>query len=154
MVVLNKNSQIQPKWPLRIDKSVGPYTSVFGTGDSLKQDFVILLQTIPGEWPMNPDLGVGLVRYLFETNGSIQMSKIKSKIENQLNKYLPSIKLIDAVFETTNENLDESMATLKIQYAVPDLGAFAHISFELDQLTKSIIDKSDYVTELLANTTL
>ena len=148
MVVLNKNNQIQPKWPLRIDKSVGPYASVFGITESLKQDFVILLQTIPGEWPMNPDLGVGLATYLFEMNGSMEMSKIKSKIETQLSKYLPGITLLEAQFVSTDEDIDNVSTTLTIKYAIPDLGAL-----KLDQLTKSMVDMSEYRGELLASTT-
>ena len=84
MTILKTKRQIQPAWPLRFDQSTGPYTSVDSVAASLKQDFIILLQTIPGEWPMRPDLGVGLVTYTFETMGSEYLLDIKTKIQSQL----------------------------------------------------------------------
>ncbi len=122
MAILQTKNQIQPRWPLRIDQSVGPYESVDTVAESLKQDFVMLLQTIPGEWPMNPDLGVGLATYLFENPGSLHLLDIKTKIQNQLTKYLPNITLIDAVFEATNDELDNNTSILKITYAINNLG--------------------------------
>ena len=131
MSILPPDTQIQPLYPLRIDPSVGPYKSVSGPDESLKQDFVFLLQTIPGEWPMNPDLGVGLSRYLFEDKKSLDLSDIEDNIRKQLRKYLPNITLIRATFEASLENQDDHISILKIVYSVPDLGLSDELNFDL-----------------------
>ena len=139
MAVLQTKNQIQPKWPLRIDQSVGPYASVVSVAESLKQDFVFLLQTIPGEWPMNPDLGVGLATYLFESPGSLEALDIKTNIQNQLRKYLPNITLLDAKFRSTPEQQDNNESILTITYAINDLGLKDEIDFGLDNTKKTIV---------------
>ena len=138
MAILQTKNQIQPKWPLRIDETVGPYTSVNNAAASLKQDFLFLLQTIPGEWPMNPDLGIGLANYLFESPESLEFLDIKTKIQKQLAKYLPNITLINADFNSTSDQLDESVTTLTITYAITDLGLSDEIVFGLDFITKEV----------------
>lgn len=122
MAISNNKKQIQPKWPLEIDASVGPYKSVDNVAASLKQNFIFLLLTNPGEWPMNPDLGVGLSRYLFNDINSLQLSDIKSNITSQLAKYLQDIVLIDAQFVATNESQDRNLAYLTVSFAIRNLG--------------------------------
>jgi phage baseplate assembly protein W len=139
MAVLQTKNQIQPKWPLRIDQSVGPYASVDSVAESLKQDFIFLLQTIPGEWPMNPDLGVGLATYLFESPGSLEALDIKTNIQNQLRKYLPNITLLDAKFRSTPEQQDSNESILTITYAINDLGLKDEIDFGLDNTKKTMV---------------
>ena len=140
MIISQNNKQIQPKWPLQIDSQVGPYTSVSSVAASLKQDFVFLLQTIPGEWPMNPDLGVGLATYLFENYESLELTNIRSNIDTQLKKYLSNIRLIDAKFINSAANHDNSVSTLQISYFIEDLGVQDEINFGLDNTTKTMAD--------------
>ena len=122
MAILNSKKHLQPKWPLRIGESVGPYESVSSVSESLRQNFTFLLLTIPGEWPMNPDLGVGLAKYLFEDIESLQISDIKSKITNQLKNYLPDLKLLNAEFYVTPQSQDRNIAYLVVSYIVESLG--------------------------------
>tara|TARA_R110000851_G_scaffold14570_3_gene49090 strand:- start:2018 stop:2422 length:405 start_codon:yes stop_codon:yes gene_type:complete len=117
----------------------GPYTSVASPAESIRQDLVFLLQTIPGEWPMNPDLGVGLITYVFENLQTLETSNIKSNIENQIRKYLPNVTLIDAKFISTPENVDDYITTLKIIYAIPDFGVQDEINFGLNEVEKSMV---------------
>lgn len=140
MAVLQKKNQIQPKWPLRIDESVGPYASVDSVAESLKQDFIFLLQTIPGEWPMNPDLGIGLATYLFESPGSLEALDIKTNIQNQLRKYLPNITLLDAKFSSTPDQQDDNMSILTITYAINELGLKDEVVFGLDIFNRTVIN--------------
>lgn len=132
MAILNTQKQLQPKWPLRIDTSVGPYESVVSVADSLKQNFIFLLLTIPGEWPMNPDLGVGLAKYLFEDIKTLQMSDIKSNISNQLGKYLQDIRLLDAQFYATPQSQDKNIAYLALSYVIENLGVEEQVVLQAD----------------------
>ena len=139
MAISQNNNQIQPKWPLQIDGLHGPYASVTSAAQSLKQDFVFLLQTIPGEWPMNPDLGVGIETYLFENYESLELANVRSNIDTQLKKYLSNIKLVDAKFINTSENQDDSITTLQISYVIANLGIQDEINFGLNNVTRTIV---------------
>ena len=79
-------AQLQPKWPLKIDPLHGPYASVQNVAESIHQDFLQLLKTIPGEWPGRPDLGIGLVKFLFEHPNSAEFNSVKSRIKAQVGK--------------------------------------------------------------------
>jgi len=140
MAISQNNNQIQPKWPLQIDGLHGPYASVTSAAQSLKQDFVFLLQTIPGEWPMNPDLGVGIETYLFENYESLELTNVRSNIDTQLKKYLSNIKLVDAKFINTSENQDDSITTLQISYVIANLGIQDEINFGLNNVTRTIVN--------------
>lgn len=132
-------SLLQPLWPLRMSDTSGPYESIKVAKDSIQQNFVFLIQTIPGEWPMNPDLGVGLAQYLFETYDSQELFSLKSKLSMQLKKYLPAIKLVNAEFISTEGDQDNSNTVLKISYSIEGYGLIDEINFNLDNATKSFI---------------
>ncbi len=131
------NTPFQPYWPLLIDDVDGPYKSIRSARESIQQNFTFLLQTIPGEWPMNPDLGVGLQRYLFENYNSSDLDSAKQNLKNQLSKYLPSVRLVDAKFIQTDEDQDGSSVIFRITYYVELLGITEEIDFGLDSGKKS-----------------
>ena len=139
MSILQSKKQIQPKWPLQIDPIFGPYKSVSSATESLKQDFLFLLKTIPGEWPMNPDLGVGLAKYLFENYGSQDLYTIKGRIDNQLRKYLSNITLREAKFINTDSDKDNMTSVLRIKFFINDLGLEDTIDFGLDSNRKTLV---------------
>lgn len=115
---LEKVKQYQPKYPLSISESFGPYEPILDSIESLNQDFVLLLLTEPGEWPMNPDLGIGMKKYLFESYNSSSIQSVRAKIQSQLTKYLPRIDLLAADFVSNDQLRDENTAILKIRYAI------------------------------------
>ena len=61
----------------------------------VKQNIKMILLTIPGERMMDPNFGVGLVRYLFELSHSGTYEEIKSKIVEQIGIYYPYVELTD-----------------------------------------------------------
>ena len=132
-------SLLQPLWPLRMSDTSGPYESIKQAKESIQQNFVFLVQTIPGEWPMNPDLGVGLSQYLFETYGSQELDMLKERMQKQLKKYLPAIKLVDARFLYTEEDQDSANTILSIVYSIEVYGLMEEVNFNLDGATKSFV---------------
>lgn len=115
-------AQIQPRWPLKMDPYYGPYSSVATVAESIHQDFLQLLKTMPGEWPMRPDLGVGLVKYLFENPNSTDFSSVKSRIKSQVGKYLKAIEVTNIEIETPPNLIDYNQARLVIEYYIKPLG--------------------------------
>tara|TARA_A200000159_G_scaffold31770_1_gene28336 strand:- start:29136 stop:29663 length:528 start_codon:yes stop_codon:yes gene_type:complete len=114
--------QYQPLFPLVYDGLFGPYKPVASLRDSIQKDFEYLLLTNPGEWPMNPDLGIGVKRYLFENYGSPEIGKIQERMRIQLERYLPFpyVQLISAKFEASEDEQDQGIVNLKIRYAILD----------------------------------
>ena len=88
---------------------------------------------------MNPDLGVGLAKYLFENYGSQDLASIKGKIDNQLRKYLSNITLREAIFINSNSDKDNLSSILRIKFFINDLGLEDTIDFGLDNSQKSIV---------------
>ncbi|OUV99301.1 MAG: hypothetical protein CBD16_08365, partial [Betaproteobacteria bacterium TMED156] len=115
---IQTTKQYQPRFPLEYDTLYGPYSAITEKDESLSRNFVNLLLTSPGEWPMNPELGVGLRNYLFEQFGSTSIQNLKPKIANQLNKYLPHIKLHSVEVIDNAQDIDNNTMKIKINYVI------------------------------------
>ena len=117
---LDKKEKIlyQPEFPLVYDGIHGPYRPITNVVDSLQADFLHLLQTSPGEWPFEPDLGVGLKHYLFEFHGSEKLLELQPVINDQISKYLPQIELLDLQFIASDQEVDEAYTTLRLTYSI------------------------------------
>lgn len=133
---------LQPRWPLRISPEEGPYESIKDTKESIQQNLIFLLQTIPGEWPMNPDLGVGLVKYLFEGYNSLELSEFEDRLKKQIKKYLPQVEIVKAEFINSPEDQDFSSTILRINYTISLYGVLEELVFSLDSVKKTIIPAS------------
>lgn len=131
--------QYQPEFPLVYDKLHGPYTPITDKPASLARNFINLLLTSPGEWPMNPDLGIGLRKYLFEQSASAIQQRLKPNIVDQLRKYLPHIKLHSIEVVQSPEDIDSNSAKIKINCVIMNT-TFASIVAYMDRLSKLIVN--------------
>jgi uncharacterized protein len=77
--------------------------------DLVKQNFLNLLLTIPGERIMIPDFGIGLKSFLFQTDTPNLRSNISSRINIQVNKYFSFMQIEDIKFTSFDE--DQTMHT-------------------------------------------
>lgn len=101
--------------------SIDGFTLLYGFEETIKQNFKMLLLTIPGERVMEPEFGVGVTRYLFEnTHPADYQGKISAKIYEQVQKYMPVITVESIDFYNTNQN--ENSISMRIAYSVPDVG--------------------------------
>ena len=66
-----------PRFPLKYSDNFGPYEPITNIYESLNRDFINLVLTHPGEWPMNPDLGIGIKQYLFEQYDSPKLDELR-----------------------------------------------------------------------------
>ena len=134
--------QQQPDFPLVYDHIYGPYKPITSREKSYQRNFINLLLTNPGEWPMKPDLGVGLRRCLFEFTTSDHFNGLKSKRAGQLQKYLPQIKLMDLKYATEPEDLDNNKIKIVLVYAILNTVVFAS-SFSLNSQNQVFIEELD-----------
>ena len=117
---LNKLREIryQPEFPLEYDELHGPYKMITSVEMSIQKDFENLLLTSQGEWPMNPEIGVGLRELLFESHNSPEITGLEAKIRNQVSKFLPSVQIIEVIFNTTDAEKDNNMLKIKLVYSI------------------------------------
>ena len=121
-----------PKYPLTFDPSDGYYEMNKTVVDAIRQNVKNLVMTIPGERIMDPEYGVGLSRYLFETVDSGIESLITSEIEYQMRNYLPQVALKNVSVSTSqrNEDIYDHSLIVKITYYIPSFGIVDQITIK------------------------
>jgi phage baseplate assembly protein W len=116
---------IGPELPLQRSTRFGNYGLLTSYRDQIEQNFKTLLLTSPGERIMNTDFGCGLRRYLFEPRVHVE-PQIRSRIQNQVRKYMPFVRIIKISFNRSsileNVEMDQSQTlSVSIEYDVPSL---------------------------------
>lgn len=144
--------QYQPSFPLIYDSIYGPYAPITDLESSLQRDFLNLMLTSPGEWPMNPDLGVGLRRYLFENYNSSKFTELRPNIMKQVDKYLPNIQIQNVEILSNDTDQDNNRVFITISYTI--LGnRYMSTKFALDKdLKTTTINLQDAKSTIAENT--
>ena len=105
------NSAIGPKLPLSTSKGDG-IINIKSFSEEARQNFKILLLTNPGERVFDKNFGVGLRNYLFENAEAEDLeSTISQRIEAQVGKYTPSIRILSLDIES-----DENLLYVRIKF--------------------------------------
>jgi hypothetical protein len=112
-------SSLGVKLPLTRDSGDG-FTMIKSIKGMLKQNFKMLLFTIPGERVMEPDFGVGLKTYLFSNVSEDIQSQISYKIREQVQMYLPIISVNNIQFGLSS--IETNTLSMRITYTIPTLG--------------------------------
>jgi len=125
-------SGLAPQLPLRVDAVDGPYGLIRSYVELVRQNFKMLLLTIPGERIMNPDYGVGLSQYLFEGNTSVQHAAINDAIASQTQRYMSYIQLnkIDFGVPESQPDLYPHTIAITIHFTIPPLGESTSIQID------------------------
>tara|TARA_B100001778_G_scaffold304432_1_gene282386 strand:- start:474 stop:869 length:396 start_codon:yes stop_codon:yes gene_type:complete len=114
---------IGPELPLNSDIKFGNFGLITNFKDQVKQNFKNLLLTSPGERIMNGDFGVGLRNYLFEPR-FIAVPKIKQRIKQQVDRYMPFIRINNIFFDSHQDPeiaAESPVLSIEVQYDVPSL---------------------------------
>lgn len=112
-----------PALPLTRD-SINGYKLTETITDVVKQNFKMLILTVPGERIMIPDFGVGLYQFLFENFSDRLEEKIIAKIHQQVNKYMSFLTVTDIVIEPGKTEYGEAIANtlfIRIEYFLDSL---------------------------------
>ena len=143
--------QYQPRFPLVYDSIYGPYAPITDLESSLQRDFLNLMLTSPGEWPMNPDLGVGLRRYLFENYDSSKFTELRPSIIKQVDKYLPNVQVQNVDISSNDTDRDNNRVFITISYTI--LGnRYMSTKFALDRdLKTTMINLQDVKSTIAEN---
>jgi len=113
---MSKLEGISVKLPLTYDPADGPYLLNKTLGETVKQNLKMLVLTSPGERIMDPNFGVGLRNFLFESIGDDSFTAIVTRMKQQLAEYLPIINLESVQFVTSDE--DASIPVNQVMVAI------------------------------------
>jgi len=93
--------------------------------DVVKQNFRMLVLTIPGERIMLPDFGVGLHKFFFEQLTAPLFEKVKSRIRQQVATYMPYLTIRRVSFSTMEDDpsLNANTVMVRVEYIIPALNA-------------------------------
>jgi len=89
----------------------------------------MIILTNPGERVMNPDFGVGIKQFLFESFEGDVYSRIDLKIREQATTYLPVVVIENIQFGTGGK--DENKLALRIEYRIPDIATRDLLEFTI-----------------------
>ena len=105
--------------PINPDSSDG-FTMLYGVGETLRQNFVMLLLTNPGERVMEPGFGVGIKTFLFTNKTENYRAAITAKIHQQVRRYMPAIVVNSVDYAELTQ--DRNSISMRITYTIPDMG--------------------------------
>ena len=120
---INNNITIGVSFPLN---EVNLFKGTKTVKEQIKTNLINLLLTEPGERLYTPDYGEGLKGLLFEPN--IDQENLNSKINQQINFYIPEISLINTQVNFVEDeyklyitisyrsNLDGSSDTIQLNF--------------------------------------
>lgn len=106
--------------PLQKDNVDGFYSLTKTLAQNIKQNFKNLILTSPGERVMLTDFGVGIKNFLFENNTTILQNDITIRISEQVDTYMPFLRIENIEFVEENE----LMIGIRIFYSVPSQNFF------------------------------
>jgi phage baseplate assembly protein W len=116
------------KVPIMVDSGDG-FTMLKTIRSTIKQNFKMLLLTNPGERVMVPDYGVGLKRFLFENYHSVTEDQVRTRITDQVSRYLPLVN-IDEIL-VTSVNMGGAGLSVQISYSIQELGTQDILEFTI-----------------------
>lgn len=111
-------SYFGPDIPLALDDNTGIKINQTRE-EAVKQDFLNLLLTAPGERPRHPDFGCGLRELLFEKNTHEIQSEITGRINQQTARWMPYLSIDDIEFL---ELEDKTKLAVGVTYSSQILG--------------------------------
>jgi len=121
-------SSLSVKLPLTLDSGNG-FTMNKDIVRMIKQNFKMLLLTVPGERIMEPNFGVGIKAYLFSNYQEGIEGQISNRIHEQVSIFMPMIKIKDIQFFT--RDIDTNTLNMRIIYRIPAIGVQDLIDFTI-----------------------
>ena len=85
---------------------------------AIKQNLKMLLLTNPGEYPMDPNFGVGMMKFLFSQESNDALSSISSRTKSQAKQYMPYISITQITFGT--EGIENNSLDMSVEFLIKD----------------------------------
>lgn len=85
---------------------------------AIKADLMHLILTRKGQRLYNPDFGTDLLKFIFEPEDGMSLTKIKEEITTSVKKYLPKLQINEISVEESQES--EYAAVVRMDYSIND----------------------------------
>ena len=107
--------------PITITSANEAYDLLQTIEDVAAQNIKMVIFTNPGERVMDAQFGVGIRRFLFRQNVTETHQILTSRIQKQINKYLPYVKIDSLSIDSplTNPELPENYMKVRLKYQIP-----------------------------------
>lgn len=110
-------SEYGPMWPLKKGEE-----DVYEMNKTLREQISFelknLLLTNPGENISDPNYGVGLRTFLFDQANQSSYGRVKSRILQQTNTYMPSIRVSQVIIPNSADDIDNSIMNVQVVYEI------------------------------------
>ena len=111
-----------PKLPLSLDPQDG-FRLTRTLKEVTSQNLKMLVLTSPGERIMEPAFGVGMYNFLVELEIESTRTRLRERIFEQVNKYMPFVEITGISFSPTEgPEYGPNSLGVTIRYAIPSLG--------------------------------
>ena len=100
------------KLPMTLDNGYDASTKT--TLEAVKQNVLNLCSTELGERVMQPNLGIGIKKYLFEPFSEDIVVQIQDTIVESMNFWLPFVQLNDIIVKMSDNDSDEGRSTMEV----------------------------------------
>ena len=116
---------LAPALPLAVTSDDGHYALLKSILETTEQNLKMLILTCPGERIMDINFGVGIRNYLFEQYTPQTIGTIRSKILEQVEKYMPLVIIRGIVFDNgesiSASPLSDNLLSIRIEYDISSL---------------------------------
>ena len=102
----------------RVPDGDGYFKTTKTTVESVKNNIRLLLKTERGERVMQPNLGLGLKRFLFEQINEDTNILIENEIVDTFERWLPFVDLKELDVNTSPTNTDRNQIEIKITFSI------------------------------------
>lgn len=106
------------KLPLQIDPDDSAFGLIKDYKTLIQQNLKNLLLTNSGERIMDINFGVGIRNYLFENMDEITFDDIRSKVIEQVSRYMPFIQIDNVEFNSEKQTGISNSIHIRIFYTV------------------------------------
>ena len=114
-----KSKLLGLKMPLDKGSFEGYFESTTLTGDAVKEDIRNLLRTRKGERLFQPDLGLGLDKFLFENVTDEMKQQIQDDIKSTIKKWLPFVSVHSISIELNQDSSDlTNQLNIKVSFFI------------------------------------
>ena len=114
-------SGLAARLPLQASPEDGAYDLLTSIEEVAAQNIKMVVFTNPGERIMDPAFGVGIKRFLFRQNAYETHDVLRTRIREQIAKYLPYVEIQRILMDSalTNPELPENYLKVVLQYKIP-----------------------------------
>lgn len=127
--IIQENDFIeQVRYGPSIDDVLNSNSDILAAKEEIKQNFILLLFTLPGEDHQEINKGIGIQRFLFDLQTPTINADINGIIRQQVSTYIPQIVVNNVSFENYE---DSNGLKVSVNYSIPALDEEDAIDVEI-----------------------